>query len=88
MNLKLNLNLAVEIIQELKQWEFRIKLVLADSLYGESGHIIDILDRCHLSYIVAIRSHHGVGMSKGQRIRYNRWRAYQQKFNKKQPEKR
>ena len=35
--------LAQEIIQELKDWGFRIKLVLADSLYGESGDVIGLL---------------------------------------------
>jgi len=29
-------------------------------------------------YIVAIRSHHGVLVAPGQRVRYNRWRAYDQ----------
>ncbi|MBD1864507.1 hypothetical protein NC998_25445 [Trichocoleus desertorum GB2-A4] len=31
-----------------------------------------------LPYIVAIRSNHGVLMPKGQRVRYNRWHAYDQ----------
>ena len=35
--------LAVEIIQELKALGFKIKLVLADSLYGESGDVIGVL---------------------------------------------
>jgi len=29
--------LAVEILQELEEWKFQVELVLADSLYGESG---------------------------------------------------
>ncbi|MEP0915068.1 hypothetical protein NDI45_29830 [Leptolyngbya sp. GB1-A1] len=32
----------------------------------------------HYPYIVAIRSNHGVLLPKGQRVRYNRWRAYDQ----------
>ncbi|MBD2540949.1 transposase [Coleofasciculus sp. FACHB-SPT36] len=28
--------IAIDMIQELKEWGFKIKLVLADSLYGES----------------------------------------------------
>lgn len=37
--------LAVAIIQELRAWGFRIKLVLADSLYGESGDVIGVLEQ-------------------------------------------
>lgn len=81
-------DLAVEIIKELKQWGFKIKLVLADSLYGESGNVIEILHKYHLSYIVAIRSNHGVWLPRGQRVRYNRWRPYEQKLNKRRSETR
>ncbi|MBD1939461.1 transposase [Microcoleus sp. FACHB-68] len=35
--------LAREIISELKAWGFQFKLVLADSLYGESSSVIDTL---------------------------------------------
>lgn len=37
--------MAVEIIQELKALGFKIKLVLADSLYGESGDVIGVLQK-------------------------------------------
>ena len=67
--------IAQEIIQELKEWGFKIKLVLADSLYGESGDVIGLLKRLKLSYIVAIRSNHGVLMAPGSKKRYNQWRA-------------
>lgn len=73
--------IAVEIIQELKAWGFKIKLVLADSLYGESGDIIDCLEKLELKFIVAIRSNHGVLMPPGSRKRYNRWKVYQQKLS-------
>jgi len=36
--------LAVEILQELEEWNL-IELVLADSLYGESGDVIHELQR-------------------------------------------
>lgn len=72
--------LAQEIIQELQEYRFRIKLVLADSLYGESGSVIRLLDRHKLFYLVAIRSNHGVLMPQGARKRYNSWRAYEQKL--------
>ena len=70
--------LAVEILQELQSMQFRIELVLADSLYGECGDVINVLERFNLPFIVAIRSNHGVLMPLGQKVRYNRWRAYTQ----------
>lgn len=76
------------IIQELKEWGFRIKLVLADSLYGESGDVIRLLESFQLSYIVAIRSNHGVLMTPGTSKRYNQWRAYQQKLSQRKTETR
>jgi SRSO17 transposase len=36
--------IAVEIIQQIQEMGFKIKLVLADSLYGESGDVIRVLD--------------------------------------------
>ena len=80
--------IALEMIQEIKKWGFRIKLVLADSLYGESGDVIRLLEQLKLSYIVAIRSNHGVLMAPGAKKRYNQWRAYQQKLSKKKTETR
>jgi SRSO17 transposase len=44
----------------LKAWGFKIKLVLADSLYGESGDVIRCLEKLELEFIVAIRSNHSV----------------------------
>ncbi|MCC5602235.1 IS701 family transposase [Nostoc favosum] len=80
--------IAVEIIQELKAWGFKIKLVLADSLYGESGDVIRCLEKLQLEFIVAIRSNHGVLMPPGSRKRYNRWKAYEQKLSDRQTETR
>lgn len=62
--------LAVELLQELQQWGFRFEVVLADSLYGESGDFISVLEKLHLKYVVAIRSNHGVWLPPGQRVRY------------------
>jgi SRSO17 transposase len=73
--------IAIEIIQELKEWGFKIKLVLADSLYGESGAVISYLEKLELDFIVAIRSNHGVLIPPGSRKRYNRWKAYQQNLS-------
>lgn len=47
-------------------------LVLADSLYGESGDVVRELQRLKLRFIVAIRSNHSGLIAPGQKIRYNR----------------
>lgn len=80
--------LAEEIIRELQAFGFNIELVLADSLYGESGNVIGVLQELKLPFIVAIRSNHGVLIAPGQRVRYNSWRAYWQNLSHRQPEKR
>lgn len=80
--------LAVEILQELKALGFKIKLVLADSLYGESGDVIGVLTKLNLQFIVAIRSNHPVWLLPGERVRYNRWRVYQQELSHHQAEQR
>jgi SRSO17 transposase len=72
--------LAVEIIQELEQWGFRFEVVLADSLYGESGDFISELEKLGLKYVVAIRSNHGVWLPPGQRVRYTNWRPFERSF--------
>jgi SRSO17 transposase len=73
--------IAIEIMQQLTQWGFKIKLVLADSLYGESGDVVACLERLQLKFIVAIRSNHGVLMAPGTIKRYNGWKEYQQKLS-------
>jgi len=80
--------IAVEMIQELKEWGFKIKFVLADSLYGESGDVISRFEKLQLEFIVAIRSNHGVLMPPGSRKHYNRWKAYQQNLSHRQTETR
>ena len=80
--------LAVEIIKELQKWNFKIKLALADSLYGESGNVITALEQSNLEYIVAIRSNHKVWMFGKERKRYNSWKPYQQKLSRKKSETR
>lgn len=80
--------LAIEIIKELQKWNLNIKLVLADSLYGESGDVITVLEQLNLEYIVAIRSNHKVWMFGSERKRYNRWKPYQQKLSRQKSETR
>ena len=51
---KTKIELASEMIAELINFGFKIELVLADSLYGESSQFIRTLDKFELHYVVAI----------------------------------
>jgi SRSO17 transposase len=73
-------HLAIAIIEELLALGFRFSVVVADSLYGESGPFISALHRLHVQDVVAIRSNHGVWMLPGQRIRRTRWRSFARVF--------
>ena len=74
--------IAAQIIRELKAFGFKFKLVLADSLYGESGsNFIDVLYELKLPFVVAIRSNHAVWLPTGQRVRCNRWREFKRVFS-------
>lgn len=73
--------LALEIIQELIDYGFNIELVLADSLYGESTELVEALVELKLPFIVSIRSNHVVWLDPGERVRYNRWHAYEQSLS-------
>ncbi len=70
--------IAIEIIKELKEVGFKIKRVLADSLYGEShSNFISIIENLGIEYAVAIRSNHGVWLPKEAKVRTNRWRKFE-----------
>lgn len=75
------LELAQEIITELVELGFKIELVLADSLYGESSDFIRVLERYELLYVVAIRSNHGVWLLPGQEVRANKWHQFSRIFS-------
>ena len=75
------IELAIEIIKELIEFGFKIELVLADSLYGESSSFIRTLDKYNLPWIVAIRSNHGVRMPDQQKVRANKWHKFQRLFS-------
>ena len=75
------IELAVEILKELIEFGFNIELVLADSLYGEASSFIRTLDDFKLSWIVAIRSNHGVWMPSNQSVRANKWHQFQRVFS-------
>lgn len=66
---KTKIELAVEIITELIDFGWKLKLVLSDSLYGESSQFIRTLEKHQLPYVVAIRSNHAVWMPSNQRVR-------------------
>jgi SRSO17 transposase len=71
-----------EIIKKLREMGFKIKLVLADSEYGESEeNFVSILNKEKLNFVLAIRSNHGVWLPSGQRVRYNKWREFERVFS-------
>jgi SRSO17 transposase len=80
--------IAIDLVRQLVADGFKIKLVLADALYGESGPFLRALEELKLPYVVAVRENHGVLMMPGQRIRYTRWRPFQRVFSDGSEEKR
>jgi SRSO17 transposase len=81
--------LGAEMIKELKAKGFKIKRVLADSLYGESEtNFLSVLDELEIEYVVAIRSNHGVWLPKGQKVRANKWREFEHQRSDQKIEKR
>ena len=73
-------HLAIAMVEEVVALGFHCSVVLADSLYGESGEFTSALHRRGLRYVVALRSHHGVWMLPGQRVRQTRWRPFERVF--------
>jgi len=82
------IELAAEIITELIKFGFNIKLVLADSLYGESSQFINKLSEYKLDYVVAIRCNHGVWLPANQRVRANKWCKFERTFSNQKSETR
>ncbi len=85
---KTKIELASEIITELIEEGFHIKLVLADSLYGESSQFIQKLAEYQLAYVVAIRSNHGVWLPANQSVRANKWCKFARTFSDQKSETR
>ncbi len=71
------IELAAEIITELIEEGFNIKLVLADSLYGESSQFLSKLAEHNLDYVVAIRSNHALWLPANQSVRANKWSSFE-----------
>lgn len=68
--------LAIELIEELRGLGFQFSVVLADSLYGESGEFRRALWGQGLRYVLAIRGNHGVWTAPGEHKRYTNWQPY------------
>jgi len=70
--------IAAGMMRDLKAMGFRFSLVLADSLYGESGSgFVNVLYELKLDFAVAIRSNHAVWLPRKQTVRHNRWRKFE-----------
>lgn len=81
--------IAAKLMKKLKSMGFKFNLVLADSLYGESGtNFISVLDEMSLNYIVAIRSNHYVELLPKQRTQYLDWQRFKRVFSDLNSEKR
>jgi len=81
--------IAAIMIRELQAMGFNFNLVLADSLYGESDcNFLSVLYELKLNFVVAIRSNHSVWLPQGQKVRHNKWRAYDRIFSDGKQEKR
>jgi SRSO17 transposase len=81
--------IAATMVRELCDLGFQFELVLADSAYGESGSsFVRTLHQLALPYVLAIRSNHAVWLPQKQRVRTNRWRAYERTFSDGQRETR
>lgn len=77
------------LIKKLQLMGFKFNLVLADSLYGESGtNFISVLDELSLNYLVAIRSNHSVELLPRQDIQYLKWHKFNRVFSDLSSEKR
>lgn len=75
------LQLAQTIIQELVEFGFKIELVLADSLDGESHPFVELLDQLNLPWVVAIRSNHGVWMPENEKPECTDWQCFERVFS-------
>ena len=85
---KTKIELASEMMTELVELGFNIKLVLADSLYGESSQFIRKIAEYDLAYVVSIRSNHGVWLPPGQSVRANKWCKFERTFSNQKSETR
>ena len=74
--------IAAKMIRALQAMGFRFELVLADSLYGESKvNFVNVLDELKLSYILAIRSNHGLWLPQDQQVYEEPWQTFTRTFS-------
>lgn len=81
--------IGAELIKELTSVGFKIRRVLADSLYGESPtNFLGVIEELKIEYAVSIRSNHGVWLPQEQKVRANKWQEFEQLFSNERKEKR
>jgi SRSO17 transposase len=80
--------IATGLVSQLVEMGFKFQVVLADSLYGESSQFIQALEKHELSWVLSIRSNHGVLMPAGGRVRWNRWCKFKRHLSGQQVEER
>lgn len=74
--------IAAIMMRKLLSMGFRFNLVLADSLYGESGkNFIQVLNELNLNFLVAIRSNHKAWVSSANPVKYTEWRKFKRVFS-------
>ncbi|MEA5606465.1 IS701 family transposase [Nostoc sp. UHCC 0252] len=74
--------IAGAMIRKLRSMGFRFNLVLADSLYGESGkNFLSVLNELELNFIVAIRSNHRAWGITDSKIKYSNWQRFRRVFS-------
>ena len=74
--------IAAIMITKLQSMGFRFNLVLADSLYGESGkNFIQVLNELNLNFIVAIRSNHRAWVHSENTVKYSEWQKFKRVFS-------
>jgi SRSO17 transposase len=74
--------IAAQMIRELKAIGFKIRLVLADSLDGESpSNFVPVLEQLELPYILAIRSNHALWLPQEQEVTTEPWQKFTRTFS-------
>jgi SRSO17 transposase len=74
--------IAARMIRTLKAIGFKVELVLADSLYGESKiNFVNVLDELKLPYILAIRSNHALWLPQEQQVYQQPWQSFTRTFS-------
>lgn len=81
--------IAAKLVTELVELGFKIRYVLADSLYGESPTaVLRVLEKLNLQFMVSIRSNHSVRLPSIAKVRQTKWRKFTRTFAAHPPETR